>query len=188
MNETDYWRLIEQVWQESLLPHVKVDSYELLKCELTNRPKDDLIHYTQIITSLRGGLITPEHLCAAFLIHEGMMSDDSFLDYTEHVAALPRSVYEDIQACPDRILDHQESKDMLCSELLPFGTLALEVFQDKNGGSEYTLMDDHDAEIASIDIDSISFDEVNGLSCVTPKLCALLVPRLFSLRGEDAFE
>lgn len=174
MNDDLYWALLEEAWES-----IDKDAYDALKMSLSELNLIELAAFSKSYTQHQDKLYQPSHLCAAYLINEGIVSDEIFAKYTEGVAGAPKALYVDVLHNPDGLLDHDIYKNVLQLDTYPFSSLPV-ILGKERFGREWNLLCSRDEwKILPTDIESIEIGE-RGRGIVTPELCKHLVPRLYS--------
>lgn len=175
MNDSIFWDIIERTYKDSEAP----DPYEALERLLEPLNMVELFEFDEIFSRFQRQLSTPRHLAAAFLIHEGALSDESFIVYTAGLVAVPKTVYDDIVIFADRILDHSVCEDVLNLDSYPFESAAPTVGDRKYGRKWFEESKRARWQQQPVNINDIELDGVRGYHILTKERCQSLVPRIF---------
>jgi hypothetical protein len=178
----------ELVWRilDSLDYGDGLKTFDQLGASLSDLTFDELKIFLLGYAELSKELVTPAHLCACFLILEGVVGYDDFLSYTEAIVTLPREMYLTCANQPDLILENPYLRDLLEDDVPLYATLASRIGKERFG---QTWEEYQRSVLATcrIDIDSIELEGRSGFDCVNADLCETLVPKLYQKYGSDSF-
>lgn len=172
MTKELFWTLFEQAWSPSV-----TNPYRKLKEDLERLSLGELLSFSEIFDRYRTELLSPSHLAAAYLLYEGVLDEEDFLEYAESVVAVPRKVYLSVKNEPDRILDYDIYRGLLNFDGYPFASLAPLVGRSRFGTSWDFEMAKRDFE--PIDIGNVVWQGRKGYDILTAQTCSELVPKFF---------
>jgi hypothetical protein len=103
MNDADLHELLQAAWSES---QGDWDMHEqVLHRKLLELPLADLVDFTVIQTNRRRLAFTPLLINAAFMVWDGALGNDGFLDFTDNLSVIPHELFECVVADPDRVIE-----------------------------------------------------------------------------------
>lgn len=128
MNIDQFWGIIDK-GKSSTEPEAVVAA------ELKNLPREEIVSYQEHFDDLFGKAYSWDLWGAAYII-EGGCSDDGFMDFRYGLISKGREVYEAALANPDSLatLETGDADDVEIGNEL-FGYVAMEVYEEKTGGS-----------------------------------------------------
>lgn len=182
MTEERYWGLLEIAWRKAR----NSSPYQMLKTQLETEPINELLSFHEHFNGFRKSAATAIQLAAAFVLYEGVLDDEDFLEYLEGLVAVPKNVFEGVKRNPDGILDHLEYCDLVGRDGYPFATLAVSVGEKRFGADWRNAYETYSQ--SHLIKDSFSIQEVfHGNECgydiVTPDFCKRNIPRIFDKYG-----
>ena len=103
MNEHDLHGLLQAAWSES---QGNWDMHEqVLHRKLLELPLADLVDFTVIQSNRRRLAFTPLLINAAFMVWDGALGNDGFLDFTDNLSVIPNDLFQAIIADADRVIE-----------------------------------------------------------------------------------
>jgi hypothetical protein len=181
MNQILYWQIVEDA-------HAHGDAaYEELKRQLEDLSLEDLLEFEAISYDLSDPIETAPHLLAAYLINEGVVSGDDFLEHMEAIAYAPQEVYLAVKDDPDRLLDFPVFRRYLGLDRHPFAYAPLNVGEAKFGEAFDQERDKPrwKGSCKPLNFDSIEFEGQRGYQVLTRENAQRLVPRLYKRYGQE---
>src|SRR4051812_28244959 len=106
MNEDRFWAIMETIWMPMGAAN-DLSPSERLKQIIEQLGFEALLGFCKLYGYYQNELLKPEHLCAVFLLNDGILGDEEFSVYSEALIGAPRMVFLDIKACPDHVLSYQ---------------------------------------------------------------------------------
>ena len=105
MNETTLHELLQAAWFES---QGDWDMHErALHRQLLELPLADLVDFVVIQTSRRRKAFAPLLINAAFMVWDGALGNDGFLDFTDNLSVIPNDLFEAVVDDPDCLIEVQ---------------------------------------------------------------------------------
>jgi len=179
MNDSSFYQAIDAAWKES---GGRWDLHEkALHRILTEWSEPQLVEYCVTIWRLRGAAFTPQIYNAAFMLWDGALGMDGFLDFSDALAVTPKPIYESAIRDPDSMINVPELWNPSSSF---FWLIPHTVYDRRKGVKEGThLLDEH---MPDDGVDSATlWKALEGHP--NRQAARDLLPQIYARFGEQAF-
>jgi len=178
MDEDQYYKAIETAWDKS---NGDWDRHsECLEAELAEWSVQELVSFRLIGEARRRAAFTPAIYNAAYLLWDGCLGSDGFLDFTDALSVTPRAIYESAITDPDSMRDVAPFRDPsgCFFWIIPYAIFDAQSNAEK--GSH--LLDDH------LPPDEVDIDELWApvRDCLSLDNALKYVPKTFEKYGDTS--
>lgn len=177
MNDEQFWGLLDVAGRTAGDDLER--RYQAVFDQLKGMSRDDLVDYTVRFAKAHETTFTPGVICGAYMIYEGNLTHDSFLDFSDCLVGLGRTTLERVVACPDFLTGYLELA--YCPSLF-FWMAGIKAYNSKLKRRESPL-EDYLPPLPSGAFEAIHFAGKQGLDVACRESCEVLTPVLAAKFG-----